>query len=138
MPEMFNKWLLKERKKDRFQNDRGVLKGENWLMSQNSTASKKEIQISLVLLGLKKKNNLLKIKSEYCFYCPSPSTCPKHVHIKFSQKFLPSSFPRMASLRRMTGSGTRLHMLPAPLSHRERLTITSLLSQLQENQNANS
>lgn len=55
MPEMFNKWLLKERKKDRFQNDRGVLKGENWLMSQNSTASKKEIQISLVLLGLKKK-----------------------------------------------------------------------------------
>jgi len=45
----------KERKKDRFQNDRGVLKGENWLMSQNSTASKKEIQISLVLLGLKKK-----------------------------------------------------------------------------------
>ena len=89
-------------------------------------------------LGLKKKNNLLKIKSEYCFYCSSPSTCPKHVHIKFSQKFLPESFPRMASLWWMTGSGMRLHMLPASLFHRERLTISSLLSQLQENQNANS
>ena len=61
MPEMFNKWLSKERKKDRFQNDRGVLKAENWLMSQNSTASKKETQIPLVLLGFKKMNNVLKI-----------------------------------------------------------------------------
>ena len=53
--------MSKERKKDRFQNDRGVLKAENWLMSQNSTASKKETQIPLVLLGFKKKNNVLKI-----------------------------------------------------------------------------
>lgn len=43
----------KERKKERFQNDRAVLKGDNWLMSQNSPASKKETQI-LVLLGFKK------------------------------------------------------------------------------------